>query len=149
VNGTPPALRVEADLAIEVDGRSAHLRGDGSTLVLTSAHPESLWAVAGRTALPTGVGVASGPRAIALVADRLAAAGLRLEVMGPQGRVVRLGDGVQSVLGRVTTGSSAVGPGRPRALAVVLWHGQRRVFWVAGLVVGAAVLAVWVGARRR
>ena len=149
MNQTPPALRVEADLAIEVDGRSAHLRGDGNTLVLTSAHPASVWAAAVGAALPAGVGVASGPRAIALVADRLAAAGLSLEVTGPQGRVVRLGDGVQSVLGRVTTGSSAVGPGRPRAVAVLLWQGQRRRVAVAAMLVSAAALAVWVSARRR
>ena len=149
MNGMPPALRVEADLAIEVDGRSATLRGNGNTLVLTSAHPEAVWAAAVGAALPAGVGVASGPRAIALVADQLAAAGLRLEVTGPQGRVVRLGDGVRSTLGRIATGSSAVGPGRPGAVAVVLWRGQRRLVAAAGLVASALAVTVWVRARRR
>ena len=147
MNGRPLALRVEADLAIEVDGKSATLSGNGNTLVLTSAYPEAVWAAAVGAALPAGVGGASGPRAIGLVADQLAAAGLTLEVTGPRGRVVRLGDGVHSTLGQIATGSSAVAAGRPGAVAVVLWRGHRRLVASAGL--GALAVAFWVRAIRR
>lgn len=153
MSGTSPgtsALHVTSDLSIEIDGTSAHLSSDGTRLVLSSTRPEKIWAAAVGAALPVGVGQTSGPRAVGRLADELAAVGLSLEVTGPAGRVVRLGDGVQSRVGRATTGSAAVGPGRPGALAVVLWHGQRRlVGGVAALLAGGVVAAIWARARRR
>ncbi len=142
------ALRVDADLFIDVDGTPAHLRGAGSHLVLSSPHPERVWAAAVGSALPAGVGVVDGPRAVGRLADALAGAGLSLDVTGPHGSVVRLGAGVSSALGRVSTGSAAVRPGPPLAVGAVVLAPHRRVLAPA-LAVLAAVVLWWARRARR
>lgn len=140
-------LQVQADLTIEVDGTTSHLSTDGDRLVLESSHPERVWASFLASALPAGVGDLNGPRAVGRVGDGLAEAGLRLEVTGPAGTVAHLGQGVNSRAGRVLTGSSAVGPGAPGAMAALVWHRSRvAVVAVAAAVGGAVVIAT---ARRR
>lgn len=141
-------IRVQADLTIEVDGTLATLASDGDRLVLSSAHPERVWAAVVSAALPAGNGTLDGPRAVGRVATELAAAGLRLEVSGPRGKVAHLGDGVKSRLGRVVTGSAAVAPGAPGAVAVLLWSRlPRRAVAIAAVALSVATLAV--ASRRR
>jgi len=141
-------IRVEADLTIDVDGTPARLASDGDRLVLSSAHPERVWAAVLSAALPAGIGVMDGPRAVGRVASELAAAGLRLEVTGPRGNVAQLGAGVQSRLGRMVTGSVAVAPGAPSAVAVLVWSRlPRRGIAIAAVALSAAVAAVTL--RRR
>ena len=142
-------IRVNADLTIDIDGTPARLASDGDRLVLFSAHPERVWAAAVSAALPAGIGTLSGPRAIGRLAVELAAAGLRLEVTGPRGTVANLGEGVRSRLGRVVTGSEAVAPGKPSAVAVLLWSRfPRRRAVIAVVAVSAAAAAVVLGRRR-
>lgn len=136
-------LDVQGDLHLDVDGVPAHLRATGSRLLLTSAHPDRVWAAAVASALPAGVGAIDGPRAVGRAADALAAAGLQLRVDGPHGTVVTLGDGVASRLGQAATGSAAVGPGGPPALAVLAWSRWRRQLVGAGVLAAVAVLARW------
>lgn len=141
-------LDVEADLRLDVDGTSAHLHGSGSRLVLFSDHPERVWAAAVASVLPA-FGVADGPRAIGRVADLLQDAGVRLEVAGPHGVVVSLGDGVSSPVGRATTGSRAVRPGRPVALAVLGWQAGPRVVALAAISTTAGIALIrWALIRR-
>jgi hypothetical protein len=140
-------MRVEADLTIDIDGTPARLASDGDRLILSSAHPERIWAAAVSAALPAGIGTLDGPRAVGRMARELAAAGLRLEVTGPRGTVAHLGDGVRSRLGRAVTGSAAVAPGTPSAVAVLLW--SRFPLRRAVITAVALSAAIAVVARRR
>ena len=141
-------LDVQGELDLDVDGVPAHLSATGSRLLLTSAHPDRVWAAAVASALPAGVGVVAGPRAVGRAAEALAAAGLQLRVAGPHGTVVTLGDGVASRLGQVTTGSAAVGPGGPPALALLAWSRWRRQVGGVGVLVGVGALTRWALRRR-
>jgi len=150
--GLQPALRVEADLTIQVAGTSAHLDGRGDRLTLTCTDPEQMWAAVSGALATVPVGSVAGPRAVGRLADQLTAAGLGLEVVGPRGTLARLGDGVHSPLGRVATGSYAVRPGSPLALGAALGRHRRRSVTAGGAallaVLGAGAVA-WVRSRRR
>jgi hypothetical protein len=127
LGGPVDRLRVQANLAIEVDGTPAGLISVGDRLVLSSPHPERLWAAVIASALPIDVGEMDGPRAVGRLAAGLAEAGLRLEVTGPRGCLVHLGVGVHSRVGRALTGSWAVAPGAPRPLLALVWRQARRL----------------------
>lgn len=148
-------LAVAADLQLEVDGTAATLTGDGDHLVLRSDSPAALWDAISGAALPAGIGRVDGPRAVGLVGDALRESGLRLDVDGPHGTLARLGAGVDSRLGRVSTGSRAVQPGSPSALAPLVWHRLRQdVRLQAGagalaLAAAGAVVAVLTRRGRR
>lgn len=150
--GRRPTLRVEADLDIRVAGTSAHLGGHGDRLTLTCAEPDQLWAAVSVAGAGAPTGFDSGPRAVGRLADELTAAGLGLEVVGPHGTMVRMGHGVHSPLGRAATGSYAVRPGTPSAVASVLGRQQRRTaaaIGVAGLLAGvSAGIAALTRSRR-
>ena len=124
---SPELLSVTADLDIEVDGHSARLRGDGRQVVLRSDHPQLMWESLTRASLPDSVGAVSGPRAIGRVARGMAQAGIHLDVEGPRGVIVSLGDGERSLIGRVVTGSSAVRPRSARSLLPFAGVFARRV----------------------
>lgn len=142
-------IQVEADLRFEVDGTPARLTSDGDRLVLSSTYPERVWASVLSAALPAGIGRLDGVRAVGHVASELAAAGLRLEVCGPRGKVAYLGNGVRSRLGRVVTGSAAVAPGAPSAVAVLVWHRlPHRGAAIAALALGAVTVAAALRHRR-
>jgi hypothetical protein len=119
-------LDVTADLVLSVDGVPATLTGSDGRLVLESADPAALWSAVVTSDLPAGIGRVDGPRGLGRLADGLRDAGVRIDVRGPRGPVASLGAGVTSAVGRVSTGSSALRPGGPRALAPLLLADLRR-----------------------
>jgi hypothetical protein len=102
-----------------------------------------------RAALPAGVGRVGGPRALGRLASGLRDAGVRLEVRGPRGVLVALGDGVRSAAGRVTTGSAALRPGGPRALGPLVLSDLRGRPAVLVPALAALAGAVALAVRRR
>jgi hypothetical protein len=131
-----PALEVEADLRLRVtdergESTSAHLTGRGRELRVDVERPEVLLA-------------AVDPRDVGQVADLLAASGVTVRVVGPDGPAATVGAGASSRLGRAVTGSANVAP-VPRAAASLALStpAARRVLAVlvpAALAVLAAVL---------
>lgn len=113
---TPAVLSVTADLDIDVDGHSARLEGDGQRLVLRSDHPELLWSSLLNASFPDEVGNVSGLRSVGRAASEMADAGIHLDVEGPHGTVVSIGDGEDSTFGRLVTGSAAIQPKSVRSL---------------------------------
>lgn len=113
---TPVVFSVAADLDIDVDGHSARLEGDGRRLVLRSDNPELLWSSLLNASLPDEVGNVSGLRSVGRAASKMADAGIHLDVEGPRGTVVGIGDGEDSRFGRLVTGSAAVQPKSVRSL---------------------------------
>lgn len=129
-------MRFEADLDVVVDGTSAHVRGDGATLIVESDAPAAFVGSLRRTAgTPTR-------RQLTSVADGLAAAGASLHLDGPHGRFVTVGADADSFAVGVLTGTRHLSPGR-RAVASSLADIVRRrrvVVAVAGLLVAAVAL---------
>lgn len=112
-----PALEVQAELALDIDGRAASIIGSGDRLVMHLDSPgHALYAMRGLTSSAT----------VGALATALRATGLRLDVEGAHGRLLSLGAGVDSVLGRWGTGSRAVSTGSPRALAYLSAQVLRR-----------------------
>lgn len=142
-------LDVTADLAVEVDGVPATLTGSGGRLVLSASDPVALWSAVVSSDLPAGFGRVDGPRSLGRIADGLREAGVRLDVRGPRGPVVALGAGVTSAAGRLSTGSSALRPGGPRALAPLLISDLRRRPLAAASAVAVLVALVATTLRRR
>ena len=141
-------LAVFADLRIETDGQRAHLVGDGKSLILHTDQPLRFWRSIDHAALPAGVGRVNGPRALGRVADALHDAGVTVDVTGPDGVLVRLGDGAGSRLGKLVTGSSAVGFGSVRLLASTV-SARLPVGRIAAALALVAVLGVITAVRRR
>ena len=141
-------VSVRADLMMDLDGASVTLTGDGDRLVLATERPLALWETLARTPLPVGVGSVSGPAGAGRVADALRDAGVNLDVRGPRGTVASLGAGVDSALGRVLAGSSALRPGGLAAVAPLMWHAVRHhpAARIAGLAL-ATIVGVVVGRR--
>lgn len=145
-------LEVTADLAVELDGVPATLTGRGGRLVLAADDPDALWSALARAGLPAGVGRVAASRALGRFADGLRDTGVRLDVAGPRGPLVSLGDGVRSGAGWLTTGSSALRPGGVRAVGPLALSNlrsrplPRRMALVA--LAGLAALAV-AAVRRR
>lgn len=133
-------LEVEADLRLRVttergESTSAHLTGSGRELRVDVERPEVLLA-------------AVDPRDVGQVADLLAASGVTVTVVGPDGPAATVGAGASSRLGRAVTGSSNVAP-VPRAAAslALSMPATRRV--LAVLVPAALALLAAVLRRRR
>ena len=142
-------LDVVADLTVDIDGVPGTLTGSGGRLVLETADPRALWSAVTRASLPAGVGRVDAARALGRLADGMREAGVRLEVRGPRGPLVALGDGVRSVTGRMTTGSSALRPGGAGALGpLVLADLRRRPAVRAAAVALLAAVALAAGRRR-
>lgn len=113
---SPGLVSVTADLDIEMDGVSARLEADGQRLVLRSDQPQLLWSSLTQASIPDSVGSVSGLRAAGRAARAMSEVGIHLDVEGPRGPVVSIGDGEHSLVGRLVTGSSAVQPGSIRSL---------------------------------
>lgn len=113
---SPGLVSVAADLDIEMDGVFARLEGDGQRLVLRSEQPQLMWSSLIQASIPDSVGSVSGLRAAGRAARAMSDIGIHLDVEGPRGAVVSIGDGEHSMIGRLVTGSSAVRPGSIRSL---------------------------------
>ncbi len=141
-------LMVAADLRLDVDGVGATVTGNGSTLIVASDEPVKLWQAANSSALPDGVGRIGGPRAIGRLADALDRVGLQLEVVGPDGPLVRLGArasaGASSRSARLLIGSDAVSFGSARALLPPVVAAARSAVNPRVVLVGAAAVALGV-----
>ncbi len=132
-DGTP--LEVSADLRLRVttsrgDSTTAHLTGEGRRLRVDVERPDVLLA-------------AVDPRDVGKVADLLAASGITVQVVGPDGPAATVGAGASSAFGRVVTGSRNVAPVPRAAARLVLSTRTQRVlaaFVPAALAVLAAVL---------
>lgn len=140
-------LQIEGTLEFSVDGpggaTAGTVRGDGGTVHVHAGDPVAAWDAA--------LGpVSTGPQLLRSVAGFLHAQGVVLQVSGPAGRVATVGAGVDSLTGRLLTGSRRVRPGRPAAVRpLALAEARRRV---AGrgrpAAVAAGLVLVWVVRRR-
>ena len=142
------SLSVLADLRMESDGQRVHVVGDGTSLVVHSSDPLRLWSALTSSALPSGVGRVNGPRAAGRAADALRDAGLRVDLTGPNGVLVALGNGAGTAAGRALTGSNSVGFGSLRAVLSTVPAVTPRVKIAAGLA-AATSLAAFVWRRTR
>ncbi len=149
-------MHVVADLVLEVEGVTATIVGTGRDITVQCAVPARLLDALSYAALPSDVGRIDGPRALGRAARALQEAGLHVTVVGPDGPVLEIGRGTDSLLGRLITGSRAVAPGawvaaRPLASASarrsVARHPARSAGALAGL--AAAAVAVTYRLRRR
>ena len=136
-------LRVDADLAIEVDGIPARISGRGDVVEVSTDRPVAL----ARSIAPVSIPhvLRRSPRS---VGDELARLGLRIEVTSPRGLVAAIGaPATARAAGAGAQRPLEPGPARVVAAEVVYETGhvlnQRR-----GLVaIVLAVLAVLVGAE--
>ncbi|MBC3760890.1 hypothetical protein ACUN7V_16570 [Quadrisphaera oryzae] len=143
----PTGLRVSADLSLQVDGLDVRVEGDGAQLRVLTADATALLARVREAAAAAGLrGGRSRARAVALVAEELAAAGLSVRVQTPGGPLLDAGHGVSSPLGRVALGSSRVRLHRAAALRAT---GAGRRAGVAAVVLAAAAAAVAAVLRGR
>ena len=131
-------LEVEANLRLRVttergESTSAHLTGRGRELRVDVERPEVLLA-------------AVDPRDVGQVADLLAASGVTVTVVGPDGPAATVGAGASSRLGRAVTGSRNVAP-VPRAAASLALSTPAARRALAVLV--PAVLAILAAVLRR
>ncbi len=135
-------LSVFADLRFETDGHRVHLVVDGQALVVHTSDPRRLIHDVRNMSLPAAISPLTGRTAIGRAATELRNAGLRVDVRGPDGVLVHLGQGAESRFGRVVTGSSAVQFGTVRDLSVAARVPVKRmaVLVVAGIAVGAILL---------
>lgn len=124
---SPAVLFVAADIDITVDGLPARLEGEGRRVVLRSDHPHHVWSSLARASLPDSVGNVSGLRAMGRAAHAMSDVGVHLDVEGPRGALVSLGDGERSMIGRFFTGSSAVRPRSVRSLLLFVVEATRAV----------------------
>jgi len=133
---------VFADLRLETDGHRVHLVGDGQSLVVHTSDPRRLLHDVRRMSLPATVTGLVGRTALGRTADGLREVGIRVDVRGPDGVLVRLGAGPESRLGQVVTGSSAVEFGKIRDLSAAAGIPAKRIgaLVVAGIWVGVALL---------
>ncbi len=148
MSGQP--LHVESDLTFSVDGPSGlstgTVRASGSRVTVRISHPVStMEAVLGADGC--------GARTPAAVGDFLAGVGLTVDVIGPRGRVVTMGDGVVSAIGALVSGTRRVRPGSLRAAGPLAVARIRRPQQVRSrLAIGAVALVALVAAdlaRRR
>jgi hypothetical protein len=143
------SLSVFADLRMETAGQRVHLVGDGTSLVVHTSDPLRLWSAVTSSALPSGVGRVNGPRAAGRAADALQQAGLRVDITGPRGVLVALGNGAGTPAGRLLTGSDSLGFGTVGAIGTTV--ASRIPRWAVVSAVGVAglggLLLSWL--RRR
>jgi len=142
-------LSVVADLRLETEGQRVQLVGDGQSLILHTDHPLALLAAVRHTSWPTAVSPMSGRASVARAADTLHRSGLRVDVRGPGGVLVSLGDGAGSRFGRVVTGSRAVAFGSVREVAGSLRSGLPLGRIIAASCAAVAVVVAVLALRRR
>jgi len=135
----PGVLNFEASLEVSVDGTHAHVRGDGSALVIESADPTRLLR---NLAQATGVHTR---RQLGTLADGLASQGASVHVEGPRGRLLTIGAAADSFVVGALMGSRHVAP-RWRTLTSTIDDPAKRrrrlaaLAGLAGLVIAALAL---------
>ena len=147
---TGQPLHVESDLTFSVDGPSGlstgTVRASGSRVTVRISHPVSMM----EAVLGADIGGARTPAAVGYF---LAGVGLTVDVIGPKGLVVTMGDGVESAIGALVSGTRRVRPGSLRAAGPLAFARMRRPQEVRGQVaIGAVALVALVAAdlaRRR
>jgi hypothetical protein len=143
-------LSVVADLRLETAGQRIQVVGDGQSLVLHTDHPLALLAAVNGTSLPSRNGVTGARHSVRRAADSLSRAGLRVDVRGPAGVLISLGNGAGSRSGRLLTGSRAVTFGPLREVAAGLTSGlPLGRITAASCTVLAISVAVFARSRRR
>ena len=136
-------MHFEADLDILADGSAAHVRGDGSTLIVSSDDPAALVGTLRR---------ALGPRRqLARIADGLASNGVSVRVDGPRGPFATIGADADASPMRLLTTTRHVAPASADAVislaaAAVVRH---RWSWIIGIGSLVTALALWRGRRDR
>jgi hypothetical protein len=143
------SLSVVADLRLETAGQRIQLVGDGQSLVLHTDHPLALLGAARRAALPSTIGPAPGRREVGRAADALRSAGLRIDLRGPAGVLISLGNGAGSASGRLLTGSRAVSFGPPGDVLTALARGLPVGRITAASVTVLAIIVTVSGLRHR
>lgn len=144
-------LQFTADLVVEsADGLVGRVTGEGSTLRVTTDDP-ARFVDELRATWPADV------RGVGRVGDFLAGEGVSVTISGPRGDVLTLGAEASSLVGRLTTGTRRVAPGRPLTVAPLVRGQVRDMLWglpasprarvTVGLVL--ATLAVCSLLRRR
>jgi hypothetical protein len=147
-------LRLQADVDLVVDGRLATVSADGTHVRVRADDPVPILRELQLAARGAGAGSIRPARALGLVADELAAAGLTATVEGPRGPVLHLG-APGSRLGRWVTGSAVVRPGPVSGWRAVLGGAlapalhPRRVWLGAAAGTATVTLAVAAVLRRR
>ena len=138
-----PELDVDADLRLRVTtptggSTNARITGAGRELLIDVDQPEVLLAA---------VDVADVGRA----ADLLAATGMTVRVIGPDGLAATIGAGSSSRLGKIATGSAAVQVTPRGAARAALTLRTRRAALVVpvGMLIVAMVLVAVVRRRYR
>ena len=136
-------LSVFADLRLETHGHRVHLVGDGQAIVVHTSDPRRLLRDVRHMSLPAPISGMAGPTGLGRAADLLRDVGIRVDVRGPEGLLVRFGDGPESRFGRAVTGSSAVQFGKTRDLvaAAGLPIKGAALLMAAGISIGAVLLA--------
>lgn len=144
---------ISSDLtfSVAIPGRetaTGRICAHGATVTVATSDPAVVWEAA-LGAPAGGPGGRGGPAALRVVADHLADQGVTVSVTGPGGRVASVGAGIDSSLGRITTGSRRVSLGRPAALAplvrarvVVAVHAHGRAI---AIVAGGAAAVTALG----
>lgn len=139
-------LQFESDLVVSVGEHVGHLTGEGSTLRLTTDDPGAFLTelrVAGVTDVRGGIREA---------VDFLANEGVTVVITGPRGDVLTAGAGADSTVGRLTTGTSHIAPGAPRAVAPLVRGAVRdaaRSTRVRAAALSTLAWLLWRGLRRR
>lgn len=142
------ALQVEGTVSFTVDGPGGQstgtVVGSGGLVRIDAQDPVAVWDAALGS-------VSTGPEVLSTVADLISSEGLLVEVHGPDGLLASVGAGVDSVLGRVLTGSRRVRLGRPAAVRPLAVAELRRRPALLAAPLGALVLIVGavVALRRR
>lgn len=140
-------LSSDLTFSVAIPGRetaTGRICAHGASVTVETSNPAAVWEAAlGSPA--GGPGGPGGPAALRVVADHLADQGVTVSVTGPGGRVASVGSGIDSAIGRITTGSRRVSLGRPAALVplvrarvVVAVHAHRRA--IAVVAGGAAAV---------
>jgi hypothetical protein len=138
-------IHTDSDLTFGVDATLGTVTRVGDLVIIRTEDPVGVW-----DAVTTSV--STGQRAIAAVAEELAAQGITVEITGPEGLVARIGAGIDSSRGLLAAGSRKIELGERRAIASLVRVRLRRADPRVGAAAAGALVAggaVVFGLRRR
>jgi len=141
---TAGPLRIHSDLTFSVDGPS------GSSTGRIDAVESKVTISVDDPAAVIGSALGNGSQQAAVIGDLLAASGVTVEVVGPQGPVLTVGAGVDSAVGALLGGTRHLRLGSPRATAPLV---RARIGSLARahrpVALAAASVLTWLVARQR